>query len=89
MLGGKRAAQSALANLVADAKGERLVPGHPMSVGELLDRWLDDVGPHRSLYTGREYQIFSGTESIASGADVRTVAGSPQRAKRRCHSMLR
>ena len=56
VLGGKRAAQSALANLVADVEGGRLVPGHPMSVGELLDRWLDDVGPHRSVYTLREYR---------------------------------
>ena len=50
------AAQSALANLVADVDSGRLVPGHPMSVGELLDRWLDDVGPHRSAYTLREYR---------------------------------
>ncbi len=56
VLGGKRAAQSALANLVADVEGGRLVPGHPMSVGELLDRWLDDVGPHRSVYTLQEYR---------------------------------
>jgi integrase len=53
--GGKRAAQRALANLVAEVESGRLVPGHPMSVGELLDRWLDDVGPHRSVYTMWEY----------------------------------
>jgi integrase len=56
VIGGKRAAQSALANLVTDVDSGRLVPGHPMSVGELLDRWLDDVGPHRSAYTLREYR---------------------------------
>jgi integrase len=56
VLGGKRAAQSALANLVAEVEGGRLVPSHPMSVGELLDRWLEDVGPHRSAYTLREYR---------------------------------
>jgi integrase len=56
VLGGKRAAQSALANLVSEVESGRLVPGHPMSLGELLDRWLDDVGPHRSVYTLREYR---------------------------------
>ncbi len=56
VLGGKRVAQSALANLVADVESGRLVPGHPMRVGELLDRWLDDVGPHRSVYTLQEYR---------------------------------
>jgi integrase len=55
VLGGRRAAQSALAKLVAEVEGQ-LIPGHPMSVGELLDRWLDDVGPHRSVYTLREYR---------------------------------
>jgi len=54
--GGERAAQSALAKLVSEVESGQVLASHPLSLGELLDRWLDDVGPHRSTYTIREYR---------------------------------
>lgn len=54
--GGKRATQSALAKLVAEVEGGQVVAGHPITLGELLDRWLDDVEPRCSAYTLHEYR---------------------------------
>ena len=53
--GGKREAQTALNKLIADVeKGQ--VKSHTGSVGELLDRWLDDIEPHRSKYTMKSHR---------------------------------
>ena len=53
--GGKRDAQTALDELIADVeKGQ--VKSHVGSVGELLDRWLDDIEPHRSKYTMKSHR---------------------------------
>jgi integrase len=54
--GGKRAAQRELAKLVVEAEQGQLTAGHPGSVSELLDRWLDDIAPLRSGYTMKEHR---------------------------------
>jgi hypothetical protein len=46
--GGKRAAQSALAKLVSVVESGQVLASHPISLGELLDRWLDDVEPRET-----------------------------------------
>jgi hypothetical protein len=53
--GGKRAAQTALNKLIADVERGQ-VKSHAGSVGELLDRWLDDTEPHRSKYTMKSHR---------------------------------
>ena len=40
--GGKRDAQRALAKLVTEVESGQVTAGHPVSLGELVDRWLDD-----------------------------------------------
>jgi len=54
--GGKRVAQRELAKLVVELEQGQLAAGHPGSVSELLDRWLDDIAPLRSGYTMREHR---------------------------------
>jgi integrase len=54
--GTKRTAQKELAKLVTEVESRQVVAGHPMSLGELLDRWLGDIAPHRSAYTMAEYR---------------------------------
>lgn len=54
--GGKRAAERELSKLVTDVQGGQVVAGHPGSLGELLDRWFDDIAAHRSAYTMKEYR---------------------------------
>ncbi len=54
--GGKREAQRALAKLVTELESGKVAAGHPISVGELLDRWLDDIGPHRAAWTMHKYR---------------------------------
>ena len=53
--GGKREAQTALNRLIADVEAGQ-VKSHAGSVGELLDRWLDDIEPHRSKYTMKSHR---------------------------------
>ncbi len=54
--GTKRQAESALAKLAADVERQQVATGPVGSLGELVDRWLDDIAPHRSAYTVREYR---------------------------------
>jgi integrase len=54
--GTKRQAESALAKLVADVERHQVATGPVGTLGELVDRWLDDIAPHRSAYTVREYR---------------------------------
>ncbi len=54
--GTKRQAQSALAKLVVDVERQQVATGPVGTLGELVDRWLDDIAPHRSAYTVREYR---------------------------------
>jgi len=49
--GGKRVAQIELAKLVAEVEGGRVVASHPVTLGELIDRWLSDIAR-----TGRSTQ---------------------------------
>ncbi len=46
--GGKRTAERELSKLVTEVQGGQVVAGHSESLGELLDRWLDDIA-----HTGR------------------------------------
>jgi len=54
--GGKRDAQRALAKLVTEVENGQVAAGHPVSLGELLDRWLDDISPHRAVWTMHKYR---------------------------------
>jgi integrase len=54
--GTKRQAQTALAQLVADVERQQIGTAKVGTLGDLIDRWLDDVGPHRSIYTMQEYR---------------------------------
>ena len=54
--GTKRQAESALAKLVADVERQQVAIGHVGTLAELIERWLDDIAPHRSAYTIREYR---------------------------------
>ena len=54
--GTKRQAESALAKLVADVERQQVAIGPVGTLGELVDRWLEDIAPHRSAYTVREYR---------------------------------
>ena len=53
--GGKRAAQAALAKLVADVELKGAPLAGATTVGELLDRWLEYVTPLREPGTVRGY----------------------------------
>jgi integrase len=54
--GSERAAQKELAKLVTELEQGRVTTGHPTSLGELIERWLADISPHRSAYTIKEYR---------------------------------
>lgn len=54
-MGGKREAQTALNKLIAEVEAGQ-VKSHAGSVGDLLDRWLDDIEPHRSKYTMKSHR---------------------------------
>lgn len=54
--GGKRTAQREVAKLVVEVEQGQVNAGHPGSVSELLDRWLDDIAPLRSGYTMKEHR---------------------------------
>jgi integrase len=54
--GSRRQAQSALAKLVADVERQQVATGKVCTLGELVDLWLEDIAPHRSPYTMREYR---------------------------------
>ena len=67
--GTKRAAQKELAKLVTEVEHGHVATGHPISLGELVERWLAEIGPHRSAYTLKEYRrIFQ--------ANIRPALGS-------------
>lgn len=66
--GTKRQAESALAKLVADVERQQVAVGYAGTLGELIERWLDDISPHRSAYTIREYRrVFTNTIKPALG----------------------
>ena len=54
--GGKRAAQTELAKLVAQVESGQAVASHPVTLGELVETWLCDIAPHRTLHTMKEYR---------------------------------
>ncbi len=67
--GTKRAAQKELAKLVTEVEHGQVSTCHPISLEELVERWLADIGPHRSAYTLKEYgRIFE--------ANIRPALGS-------------
>jgi hypothetical protein len=56
--GSKREAQAALNKLIAQVEAGQGKP-HAGSLGDLLDRWLDDIDPNRSRYTIRSSTVAS------------------------------
>jgi len=54
--GTKRQAQTALAQLVSDVERQQIGTAKVGTLGEMIDRWLNDIGPHRSTYTMQEYR---------------------------------
>jgi len=54
--GSKRKAQRALAQLIADVSSGQVVPGQPMTLAQLVDRWLEDIEPQRTRRTIHEYR---------------------------------
>lgn len=54
--GTKRTAQKELARLVTEVDGGTVPKSHQGSVAELLDRWLEDISPTRSLGTMKEHR---------------------------------
>ena len=54
--GSKREAQRALAQLVADLLSGQVVHGQPMTLAQLVERWLDDLAPQRTPRTVLEYR---------------------------------
>ncbi|HEX6507606.1 MAG TPA: tyrosine-type recombinase/integrase [Chloroflexota bacterium] len=54
--GGKRAAQSALAKFVAEVEAGQAPMSGAMTVGEMLDKWLEHLTPQRQPGTIRGYQ---------------------------------
>jgi integrase len=67
--GGKRDAQRALAKLVSEVESGQVAAGHPVSLGELVDRWLDDISPHRAVWTMHKYrEVANGSVKPAIGS---------------------
>ena len=56
VLGTKRDAQRALAKLIADVSGGQVVAGQPMTLVQLVERWLEDIAPQRTPRTVHEYR---------------------------------
>ncbi len=54
--GTKRQAQTALAKLVTEVEQQEITAAGAGQLGELLDRWLEYIGPHRAAYTMDEYR---------------------------------
>lgn len=54
--GSKREAQRALAQLITEVESGQVTTGHQLSLGELIDGWLDDIAPHRSAWTVYKYR---------------------------------
>jgi hypothetical protein len=42
--------------LVTEVENGQVAAGHSVSLGEPVDRWLDDIGPHRSAWTIHKYR---------------------------------
>ena len=53
--GSKRAAQRALAQLIADISGGQVVAGQSVTLAQLMERWLEDIAPQRTPRTVHEY----------------------------------
>jgi hypothetical protein len=63
--GGKREAQRALAQLIAEVSNGQVVHGRPMTLAQLVDRWLDDIAPQRTPRNQKGEVL-----SLAVGGDV-------------------
>jgi hypothetical protein len=76
--GTKRQAESALAKLVADVERQQVAIGCAGTLGELIERWLDDIAPHRSAYTMREYRrVFTNAiKPVLGGLRIDKLSGA-------------
>lgn len=54
--GNKRDAQRALAQLVSGVSDGQVVAGQPMTLAQLVERWLEDIAPQRTPRTVHEYR---------------------------------
>jgi hypothetical protein len=54
--GSKRDAQRALAQLVSGVSDGQVVAGQPMTLAQLVERWLEDIAPQRTPRTVYEYR---------------------------------
>lgn len=81
--GTKRQAESALAKLVADVERQQVAIGYAGTLGELIERWLDDIAAHRSAYTIREYRrVFTNAIKPAlGGLRIDKLSGRLMRSK--------
>lgn len=76
--GTKRQAQTAPAKFVTEVEIAQVAKSHQGSVGDLLDRWLEDITPTRSAYAVRSTAArLRRTSSLLSAP----FAGTPYRCR--------
>ena len=76
--GGKRDAQRALAKLVTELESGQVAADHQLSLGELVDRWLSDIAPHRSVWTMHKYREIAERSVKPALGSVKLVKLSPR-----------
>ena len=76
--GGKRDAQRALAKLVTELESGQVAADHQLSLGELVDRWLSDIAPHRSAWTMHKYREIADRSVKPALGSVKLAKLSPR-----------
>jgi hypothetical protein len=57
-----------LAKLVTEVGSGQVAAGHPVSLGELVDRWPDDIGPRRAAWTMQYRELANRSVKPAVGS---------------------
>jgi len=78
VIGGKREAQLALAKLVTELESGQVTTDHQLSLGELVDRWLTDIAPHRSVWTMHKYREIADRSVKPALGSVKLAKLSPR-----------
>jgi hypothetical protein len=90
--GTKRQAESALATLVADVERQQVAIGYAGTLGELIERWLDDIAAHRSAYTKKTDTVLAMAVALAAITGARrgsfARSGGAMSTRREGHSPL-
>lgn len=75
--GTKRTAQKELAKLVTDVESGAVAKSHQGSVADLLDRWLEDIAPMRSVLTMKEHRrsVEVDIKPALGAVDLRKLTG--------------